>query len=367
MLLIDNETIERVLTMADCIAVQEEAFAAAAHGTAVARPRIDTFAPCDREDGYYRFGSCEGTSHHYHAVRLKSDIMTWPRMADGTQSEQKYCISPGTYCGLVFLFSTRDGAPLAIMNDGHLQHMRVGGAAGIGTRLMSREDSNTVAVIGSGGMARTALEAILLVRKIRKVKVYSRDPARRAAFAEEMSKRFNADVVAVVSAESAVDGADIVATCTDSMNPVIEGKWLKPGMHIVNIGPSDLGPDSKARIDCVVRQGSEALPIPESDNYVAGMGHSRGAFVAGTPEERARVPSGGHKKKAAEREWPTYADVLLGRAPGRTSREQITQYQPVGNWGVQFSSVGGLVYENAKRLGLGRELPTELFLQNIKN
>jgi ornithine cyclodeaminase/alanine dehydrogenase-like protein (mu-crystallin family) len=59
--------------------------------------------------------------------------------------------------------------------------------------------------------------------------------------------------------------------------------------------------------------------------------------------------------------------AMLGRAPGRTSREQITQYRPVGNWGLQFSSVGGLVYQNAKRLGLGRELPTELFLQDVKN
>jgi alanine dehydrogenase len=153
------------------------------------------------------------------------------------------------------------------------------------------------------------------------------------------------------------------------MTPVIEGGWLKPGMHVVNIGPSDLGPDSRAKIDCVVRQGSESLPIPESDSYVAGMGHSRGAFMAGTPEERKRVPQSGPKKShaGAKREWPTYADVIKGRAPGRTSRDQITQYQPVGNWGVQFSSVGKLIYENAKRLGLGRELPTELFLQDVKN
>ena len=157
-----------------------------------------------------------------------------------------------------------------------------------------------------------------------------------------------------------------MATCTDSMSPVIDGAWLRPGMHVVNIGPSDLGPDSEARINCVIRQGSEVLPIPESDSYVSGLGHSRGGFLAGTPEERSRVPRSKHKKSAA-REWPTYADVIQGRTPGRTSSEQITQYRPVGNWGLQFSSVGGLVYRNAKRLGLGRELPTELFLQDVKN
>ena len=366
MLLIDNDTVARVLTMAECMAVQEEAFAAAAAGTAVSRPRIDTFAPCEREDGYYRFGSIEGTSHDIYAVRLKSDILTWPRRPDGSWSEQKYCVRPGTYCGLVFLFSTRDGTPLAILNDGHLQHMRVGGAAGIGTRLLARQDAQIVAMIGSGGMARTVLEAILLVRPIRQVRLYSRDPARRAAFVKEANTRFGVDVVDVPSAEKALEGADIVATCTDSMTPVVDGAWLRPGMHVVNIGPSDLGPDSEARIDCVVRQGSEVLPLPESDNYVAGLGHSRGAFLAGTPEERKRIPRSGHRK-SAKREWPTYADVITGRVPGRISGEQITQYRPVGNWGLQFSSVGGLVYRNAKRLGLGRELPTELFLQNVKN
>ena len=133
-----------------------------------------------------------------------------------------------------------------------------------------------------------------------------------------------------------------------------------------DIGHPTWGLTLEARIDCVIRQGSEVLPIPESDSYVSGLGHSRGGFLAGTPEERSRVPRSKHKKSAA-REWPTYADVILGRAPGRTSSEQITQYRPVGNWGLQFSSVGGLVYRNAKRLGLGRELPTELFLQDVKN
>ena len=59
--------------------------------------------------------------------------------------------------------------------------------------------------------------------------------------------------------------------------------------------------------------------------------------------------------------------MISGKAPGRTSREQISQYRPVGNWGLQFSSIGALVYRKAKAQGLGRVLPTEWFLQDIKN
>jgi alanine dehydrogenase len=142
-------------------------------------------------------------------------------------------------------------------------------------------------------------------------------------------------------------------------------------MHVVNIGPSDIGPDTQARIDLVVRQGLEVLPIPESDNYTKGLGHSRGAFIAGTAEERSRLPkSDKHEPPKNQSPSPvttTYAEVVSGNAAGRTSPEQVTQYRPVGNWGLQFSSVGALVYREAKRLGLGRPLPVEWFLQDVKN
>ena len=111
MLLIDNEVVERVLDMRDCIAVQETAFAGLLTGAAIGRPRIDTYVPCDWDDGYYRYGSVEGTSDGILAVRLKSDILVWPRAGEKAGSEQKFCMQPGTYCGLVFLFSTGNGEP----------------------------------------------------------------------------------------------------------------------------------------------------------------------------------------------------------------------------------------------------------------
>src|SRR5262245_172347 len=263
MLMIDNDVVKRVLTMRECLEAQERAFAGTLTGASVSRPRIDMFVPCSREDGYYRWGSVEGASDGVLAVRLKSDIMTWPEGPDGTRTESKYCIRPGTYCGLVLLFSTQDGEPLAIINDGHLQHMRVGASAGIGTRLLARKDAHAVAMVGSGGMARTVLEALVEVRDIKAVKVYSRSAAKREAFAEEMNGKLGVAVEPVGTAREAVRAADIVATCTDSMQPVIEGDWLEAGMHVVNIGPSDLGPDSLARIDVVVRQGIDTLPMPE--------------------------------------------------------------------------------------------------------
>ncbi len=366
MLMIDNDVVKSVLTMRECIEAQERAFAGTLTGASVSRPRIDMFVPCNREDGYYRWGSVEGASDGVLAVRLKSDIMTWPEGPNGTRTESKYCMRPGTYCGLVLLFSTQDGEPLAIINDGHLQHMRVGASAGVGARLLAREDASTVAMIGSGGMARTVLEALVEVRNIKSVKIYSRLAANREALAAELSTRLGVMIEPVASAREAVRGCDILATCTDSMDPVVEGSWIEPGMHVVNIGPHDLGPDAVARMDVVVRQGIDTLPMPEDAVFRKGVGHSHGAFVGGSAEEQKRLPKSS-SKRVVQAAGPLYADVISGKASGRTGRDQISQYRPVGNWGLQFSSVGAVVYRRAKQQGLGRKLPTEWFLQDIKN
>jgi alanine dehydrogenase len=366
-LLIDNDVVARVLTMHDCIAAQEAAFAGLVTGATLTRPRIDVYAPCDRDDGYFRWGSTEGVSDGVLAVRLKSDVVAWPVAADGSGTEQKYCVEPGTYCGLVLLFSTGNGAPLAIMNDGHLQHMRVGGAAGIGTRLLARPNATTLAMIGSGGMARSFLQGIAEVRQISLVRVYSRSPEKRLRYAQEMSAELGIAVIPFDEPQEAVRGADIVATCTDSMGPVLEPDWLEPGMHVVTLGPRELSPAVVERFDVRIRQGSDTYAPAEGGTFrkdVAGRGS---AYVAGTEEQQRRLPEAPAGVRARFDDWPVYTDLITGRAAGRTRDDQITCYRTIGNWGVQFSSVGALVLRRAKELGLGRKLPTEWFLQDIRN
>jgi alanine dehydrogenase len=170
----------------------------------------------------------------------------------------------------------------------------------------------------------------------------------------------------VDSAREAVHGADIVAGTTDSMLPIVQAEWLEPGMHVVAIGPLDFAPECESRIDVVVRQGDEAFDLPETGQFRRDLGHSRSAFVGGSPEEQKRLPPVVRKQRSG-RSWPFYADVVAGHAPGRTTPEQITQYRPVGNWGLQFAACGALAYRAAKARGLGRTLPTEWFVQTIKN
>ena len=131
MLFIDNDTVKQTLSIADSIDSQDRAFRGLVDGGSIHRPRIDVYVPTGREEDYYRWGTMEGASRDLgvFAIRMKSDVVSWPEDASGNWTEEKYCVEPGTYCGLIMLFSTVNGEPLAMINDGYLQHMRVGAGA----------------------------------------------------------------------------------------------------------------------------------------------------------------------------------------------------------------------------------------------
>ena len=193
-LVIDNDMVARVLTMKDTIEVLEKAYADLAAREAVCRPRIDIQIPTSRPGQVYQWGTMEGGSTGgYFAIRMKSDVIREIEY-EGVRTQEKYCTKPGLYCGLIFLTDVETGEPLAFLNDGVLQHMRVGADGGIGVKYMSREDASVVCMLGSGGMARSHLDAFLCVRNIRKVQVFSPTKANREAYAAEMREKHGIEV-----------------------------------------------------------------------------------------------------------------------------------------------------------------------------
>lgn len=367
MLFINNDLVHQFLSMKECIEIQEVAFKGLEDGQAIHRPRIDMYTPAERTDGYYRWGTMEGWYDGIFAIRMKSDIITWPRSRDGkTWTEEKYCVQPGTFCGLVMLFSSRNGEPLAIINDGVLQHMRVGAGAGIGAKHLAKKTASTVGMLGSGGMARTFLEAFCVVRPIKTCKVFSPTRANCEAFAREMSAKLGIEVVAVSSAQEAVEGVDILSTATDSMSPTFEAAWLTPGMHVAMLGPCEVSAEAEERFDVKIRQGIGGLKMPETERIRSEVGMSPIAWIAGSETEMGRLPS----KTASSGfggECPDFCDLVFGRAQGRTSESQITFYHNMGNQGLQFASVGGLIYRKIKESGKALSIDTSLFLQDIRD
>jgi ornithine cyclodeaminase/alanine dehydrogenase-like protein (mu-crystallin family) len=362
-LLINNDDVRQVLTMEMTMAALDEAYADYAKGEAVCRPRIDIRIPTSDPTRYYQFGTMEGGSTRgYFAIRMKSDVI-WQDEYGGTRTQEKYCVQPGLFCGLVWLFSVENGEPLAIINEGYLQHMRVGADSGIGVRYMARKDAEVVGMIGSGGMARSHIEAFLNARPIKRLQVFSPTREHREAYDAEVRERFEIDAVAVDTAEAAHRGADIVAGCTDAVVPVIFGEYLDPGTHVTCVG-GRLNDDVYPRIDLSLRLGSAPAPLGMEDMQL----HDESIAYAARPDYfRSERGAGRAHGVILEERALFLSELLNGIKPGRSSDEQIT-YSARGNvQGLQFFAVAGAAYEACKAQGLGRELPTEWFLQDIRD
>jgi ornithine cyclodeaminase/alanine dehydrogenase-like protein (mu-crystallin family) len=365
MIFLTNQHVQQVLDMRSCLETMEDAYRELNEQHAGYRPRIDFYVP--QEPHYYRWGTMEGASrkHGIFAIRMKSDMLVWNRKGR-FQTEEKYCIEPGTYCGLVFLLSVRNGEPLCLMNDGYLQHMRVGACAGLGAQYLARENSRVLGILGSGGMSRSYARAIAEVRPIRRIQVFSPTPANREAFADEMGKKLGIEVEPVDSPEKAVGGADIVALTTDSLVPVVKAEWLEPGMHVTNVRSSEAGKDVIARADVIARLGTATLQFDSQPPNTIGGSDGMFAYFAGTSEERKRVPAS-PSREIDNSEIGTIPEIMAGRWRGRTDDRQITFLNNQGTQGLQFAAVGAKAYELAKAQGLGHSLPLEWFVQDIRD
>ncbi|MGN6716144.1 MAG: ornithine cyclodeaminase family protein [Candidatus Binatia bacterium] len=360
MLLINNEVVAQILNIKGCMEALETGYRDLIDERAAYRGRYDFFVPNDEPKLMYRWGTMEGASRSFEtfAIRMKSDMLEWPE----GKTVEKYCIQPGTFCGVVMVFSTRNGEPLAIINDGIIQHMRVGGCAGLGAKYLSREDSNIIGILGSGGMARTYLLAFNEVRKIRAVKVFSPTRKNREIYAAEMSEKLGVKVVPQDRVEDVVRGSDIVATCTDSIQVVVhDPASIEPGMHLTCVKSNEWNPEIVKRSDLVVKMGRATKHLDEGQMRIGG----EAAVVAGNAEEIKRIAN--PAVDIFSQDFPVLTEIISGKLKGRTGKNQVTFFANSGTQGLQFASTAGYVVREAKRRGLGQEIPTSWFLQDIRD
>ncbi|HXV83489.1 MAG TPA: hypothetical protein VEG60_26830 [Candidatus Binatia bacterium] len=122
-------------------------------------------------------------------MRINSDIIRW-RQQGGRVLKTKVPAAPGDkYVGLVMLFSTENGEPLAMFPDGVVQRMRVASSSAIAARHLARHDASTLALFGSGWQAGSHLPALCAVRNLKRVNVYSPTQSNREAFTKEMQPK----------------------------------------------------------------------------------------------------------------------------------------------------------------------------------
>jgi ornithine cyclodeaminase/alanine dehydrogenase-like protein (mu-crystallin family) len=234
---------------------------------------------------------------------------------------------------LFLLYRGEDALPLALFEANYLGQIRTGAASGYATGLLARTDAAALAVIGSGFQARTQVEAVLAVRPIRSVRIWSRSEENRCRFAAALAADFGVAARAAATAREAVRDADIIVTATNSREPVIESGWVADGAHINAMGSN--------------RAASRELP---TDLIL------RANLIAVDSLEQARIESGDLLLAVPPDQWDSLPLVELREAPSRPSDQAVTIFKSNG-LAAQDVAAAGFVYESALRAGGVSSLP----------
>ncbi|HEV2224494.1 MAG TPA: ornithine cyclodeaminase family protein [Candidatus Acidoferrales bacterium] len=290
------------------------------------------------EDAFRRLGDRSAQFHSRQRLHLPGNsYLHYMAAADGTGGYMGMKIYTSSREGLRFLvplFQAKTGELLALIEARYLGQMRTGAASGVATKLLARRDARTVGIIGTGLQAETQIEAVAAVRKIERVRAFGRDPERRQRFAREMSAKLGVPVEATASAEEAVHDADILITSTTASKPVVEGRWLRAGMHLNAIGANfpekaELDADAVSRADVIFADSRDQSKLEAGDLIQAFEGdYSRWNEVK------------------------ELSDLIAERVEGRTSPEQITLFKSNGI-AIEDIVTAGRVYELALERGIG--------------
>lgn len=353
-LILSNEEIDQIITMPECIEVLEEAYVEYDAGRGVVRSRTDTLAPTAMDEAVYALKSADGIAPKFKtgAVRINSDIITCP-VIEGAPRRVKVPAAPNKrWVGLVLLFDTDTGEPTAIFPDGVMQRMRVGATSGLGVKYLARENAKTLGMIGSGWQAGAQLMAACAVRNIETVKVYSPNKENREAFCREYGERMNVEIVPVDSGEKAMKGMDIAMCSSSSLDYIFDKSWIAPGMHFCCIKISEIPPDAIMAADLMfIHNREDKQPIISTKDLPS--------------LEKVRGKENEVKKAVDFDNAPTLFDLISGRDEGRTSDEQTSCFINNTGTGYQFAAVGAVAVKKAKELGVGNELPTDWFTEDV--
>jgi len=353
-LILSNDDVEKLLTMPECIAALEEAYVELAEGRGVTRTRSDCITPTTRPDAVYGLKSMDGVIPKLGigAIRINSDIVTFPKRGNNIRREKVPAAPNGRYCGLVLLFSTENGEPLAILPDGVMQRMRVGATNGLGVKYLARRDARSVGILGSGWQAGTQLIAVCAVRPISAIRCFSPNREHRVAFCTQMSEMLGIEVVPVEQTEDAIAEADVVMCATNTLDNIFFERWIRPGIHLSSIKRPEIEMKALERADRLVLHSHDASPIHVTTRDIA------------------------FAEKAKERGWsavaeldfqklPTIPELIAGRVEGRKSDDEVTCFMNNIGLGYQFAAAGAVVYRKARESGAGHELPTDWFTEDV--
>ena len=354
-LLLSNEDVALALTHADALAATEQILRELARGEAINRPRSQTYMPVESKTnpGFrYRFKSQEGggVEAGVWALRLTSDMAGFS-YTNGVKRRRILPAATGNrWCGLVLLFDLEKLEPVAIMPDGVIQKTRVAAMSAVGAKYLAPSRPHTLGLFGSGWQAGAHIEALCALFDFERVKVFSPNREHCAEFCRDMARKLGRAVDPVDSPRAVVKGSDFIQAATAAWDPVFNGHWLEKGMYVASIGGSD-GSNKRREIDDET--------IRRADVYIV---HAKDVAKQDQSPDIWDAAQNGIIAWEAIHE---IQDLVAGKVKGRTRQDQITLYNNNTGSGIQFAAVGSAVLKRARALGLGKELPTEWFLESV--
>jgi ornithine cyclodeaminase len=240
-----------------------------------------------------------------------------------------------SHLGLVILFEPDHGRPVALIDAAEVTAIRTAAVSGLATGLLARDDADDLAILGSGEQAASHIEAMLCVRHVRRVRVWSRTAAHAEAFARRAGERHGLEIETAPSVRHAVAGADLVCTTTGAREPILEGAWLAPGAHVNAVGSSI--PDT-AEIDAELLLAARFF-VDFRPSAEAEAGEYRRARAAGFIGPEHIVGEIG--------------ELAAGLVQGRRSPQEITLFKSLGV-SAEDLAVARFLLDRAQEKGVGQ-------------
>ena len=313
-LVVNGSEIRTLLPMDECIDVMSDALAALARSEAMVPLRQIMWLP----EKVGALGMMPGYISGIDAVGLK--VITVFPGNHGTRYD--------SHQGAVLLFEATHGQLLAIMDATTITAIRTAAVSGVATRLLAREDAESLAILGSGVQAGTHLAAMLHSRPIQKVRVWSRDAAHAQRFAERESKRHGIAINVMTTVQDAVKECDIICTTTSAREPILRGEWITPGTHINAVGSSV--PFTRELDSTAVKIAR--LFVDRRESALNEAGDFLLARKEGIIEDTHIVGEIG--------------EIMIGEIDGRRTSDEITLFKSLG-LGIEDLAAANHIYRKA--------------------
>lgn len=322
MLFLDRQDVIALLPMPLCIAAVERAFAMHATGRLPAAPGV--LASHVDGGGYHVKTAVLGGAPGYFAAKINANFPANPER-HGLPTIQ----------GMIGLFETESGRPLALLDSIEITTLRTAAASAIAARFLALPEARTIVICGCGNQGRAHLRALLLVRRLRRVLAHDRDPARQQAFIREMAAETGLDIEPAGSVADALPRCEIAVTCTPAREVLVRADDVRPGQFIAAVGADSEG---KQELDTEVL--CRSLVVADIAGQAATMGELQHAIAA------RRMDVGGLHAELGQ--------VITGMRPGRSTDAQIFVFDSTGT-ALQDVAAAAAVYEQARACGRGRE------------